>query len=124
MKDPSHQEFYRGVLLALRAHRRRFVCDGNRFHDAFGSMLEAAAPTWNMAGILQGDEWRDPVFGVYPGASAMILEGMSSMLLALESPRMTMATFTIAPAQAEAELAEFDYADVYRNLASVLQTKL
>jgi hypothetical protein len=110
------------VLLALRAHRLRFMADGDRFHFAFRCMLEEAPPTWDMESIL--DECWDPVFGVHPGASAMLLEGMVSMLLSLDAPRMTTAHFTIARAEAQQELQEMDHADIYRDLAKTFHDQL
>lgn len=120
MTEPTRQEFYRGFLLALRARVDHFISYGERFHETFEETLSAAylaeaMPFPKLVGEMLED--KDPVFGVYPAAEEMILEGIAALLLTLDAPRMETARFKLSKAQAAKELAEFKHADVYKTMA-------
>jgi hypothetical protein len=115
---PCRQEVYRGLLYALRAHRSTFDSYGESFHAAFEEALQAAEKHSVLGPIARGLlEERDNLFGVYPGAEEMVLDGMVALLLTLDAPRLTRARFSISQRQAEKELAEFPHVDVYRKMA-------
>ena len=108
--------FNRGLLLALRELRHSFITDGPAYHEAFRRMLEAAVErkaSW------PEDMLRDfdPVFGVFPQASEMILEGLRDCLLNLLSPQLVRAQFRLTRSDATRMLDKLDDAAVFRALA-------
>jgi len=115
--------FYRGVLLALRAHRRLFVTEGEPFHGAFRSLLDLTEREWpKLAREMR--ESHDPVFGVFEAADGMILEGMIALLIALRHPMVTTAYFVVGRAQAATELDEQPHAATFRRLGSAFHEQL
>jgi hypothetical protein len=117
MSDGDKGVFFRGLLLALRAYRTRFLSDGEPFHEAFGQMLRAAEPDFPVL-VRHMREGFDPVFGVYRDAERMVLSGMQDMLLALESPRMAWASYTVSEPQADKELRELGNVETFRRIAA------
>jgi hypothetical protein len=116
---PTRQEFYRGVLLALRSHGETFHAD-TRMHEAFEEMLSvgylaAEMPFSRLLEELLNEH--DPIFDVYKPAEDMILEGMCSFILGLEGTALRRARFIITEAQAAKELVEIPHAAVYKELA-------
>lgn len=112
------QMVFYGVLLALRSHGSKFLAYGPEFQGAFRSMLEAAQKevfTSTIGHCLI--ENFDPVFGVYYGASEMILYGLSCGLISLLGPHLLMASFNITLKSAEQELGELPQAETFRHLA-------
>lgn len=122
---PTAQDLYRGLLLALRAHRHRFNSHGPKFHEAFSAVLHVAITLKDVAPLAEEMQQRfDPVFGVYRAAEDMILEGMAALLLQLESPRNEVAVFDISKAQAEEELGRGFLPDLWRRLGKVFHEAL
>jgi len=129
--EPSGREetmdtgvFYRGVLCALRLRRKKFVADGEAFHAAFRAMLEYAevnAPAFPARRMLENF---DPVFGVSPEATEMVLEGERDFILSLHNPQLRLAEFKLSEARAEEELDELPMPEVFRMLAERLHEQL
>jgi hypothetical protein len=123
--------FYRGLLLALRQERVTFLTEGERFHKAFGLMLDATASAFAEAGL--GEMWdltvdmkadHDPMFGVYKSAEELILQGLVDLLLMLEAPRLILARLNLSAARAAEELEDIPHAAVYRQAARVFDRHL
>jgi hypothetical protein len=113
--------FYRGLLYALREklpeQEARFEADGDAFHSAFRRMLEYAknnAPEVPANEILENF---DPVFGVSPEATEMLLEGERDFIVSLLNPSLQVAQFKITKAVAKTELDRLPAADMFRKLA-------
>jgi hypothetical protein len=111
--------FYRGLLFALRANGvDEFPAAGPAFHEAFGKTIEYASeisaahhlPKPIIVNV-------DPIYGVYPEANEMLLEGEQDLVLSLMNPRLKFAQFKIDRAEADEELKEVGYEDWYRELA-------
>jgi hypothetical protein len=66
----------------------------------------------------------DPVFGTHRAAEHLILEGMTALLLQLESPRNEVAVFDVSKAQAEDELGKGFLPDLWRRLGKVFHEAL
>jgi hypothetical protein len=114
--------FYRGFLYALRERvadsEPRFDAEGDRFHDAFREALEFAAqelPEVPAAEILEDF---DPVFGVSPQATEMLLEGERDFILSLLNPRLRVAQFKISREAARHELDRLPAHATFRRLAA------
>ncbi|MGA7120428.1 MAG: hypothetical protein WBY94_10040 [Polyangiaceae bacterium] len=118
--------FYRGVLIALSERRERpFVAEGNSFHAAFRSMLEFAKtePSTASAAVRMLENF-DPVFGVSPEATEMLLEGERDFIVALDNPRLKVAQLKLTPVQAREELEGLPSPEVFRKLAEHLNEQL
>ena len=119
--------FYRGFLYALREALQddpRFEAEGDRFHEAFREALEyaeASLPTVPAAQILKNF---DPVFGVSPEATEMLLEGERDFILSLLNPRLRIAQFKISAATATEELERLPDREVFRELANRFHEQL
>ncbi|MBX3214344.1 MAG: hypothetical protein KF850_20080 [Labilithrix sp.] len=117
--------FFRGLLFALRAERGRFLAEGQRFHAAFRSMLELARTEPSMAlTAARMLENFDPVFGVCPEATEMLLEGERDLIVSLENPSLRYATFKLSEDDARTELDQLPSADTFRKLAHRLNEAL
>jgi hypothetical protein len=117
--------FYRGILFALRERRDGFIAEGTKFHSAFRAMLESAIqePAFTSAAERMLENF-DPVFGVFPEASEMLVEGERDFIVALENPRLRVATFKLDKDEARSELDELPSAQVFRKLAAHLDERL
>jgi hypothetical protein len=115
--------FYRGLLYALRERRQKFVADGDDFHSAFREMLRAAQRDLPRVARRMLENF-DPVFGVSPEASEMVLEGERDLILSLMNPRLQTAAFKLSRAEATKELEELPSATLFRTLAAHLDEKL
>lgn len=113
----SPERFNRGLLLALCERRPSFITDGDAFHNAFRIMLEAAVARKAPIPERMLEDF-DPVFGVFPAASQMILEGIRDCILNLMSPRLVMAQFRMTRSDATKALDKLDDRDVFRALAA------
>jgi hypothetical protein len=112
--------FYRGFLYALRERIAdgRFAAEGERFHHAFRVALEYAVtelPDVPAAEILDNF---DPVFGVSPEATEMLLEGERDFILSLLNPRLRIAQFKITREVASEELEQLPEHAAFRSLAA------
>jgi len=97
--------FYRGLLFGLRMHRAQFTAEGQTFHRAFVSTVELAKRTAPRRNLLRDLTLRvDPIFGVCPQASEMLLEGEQDRVLSLMNPDLEKARFKIAPSDAKLQL--------------------
>ncbi len=114
--------FYRGILYALRERRHRFVAYGARFHNAFREMLKIAQSEFPIAKDML--ENFDPVFGVSPEASEMLLVGERDLILSLMSPTLQTAAFILSRVDATKELDDLPSAAVFRRLAVHLDKHL
>lgn len=113
--------FYRGFLYALRERvgdNPRFEAEGDRFHEAFRAALELAAAE-HLAGVPAQEilDNFDPVFGVSPEATEMLLEGERDFILSLLNPRLQVAQFKISSDVAKRELERLPEPDTFRLLA-------
>ena len=117
--------FFRGVLFALRERRETFVAEGVTFHAAFRAMLETALdePSFAAAAARMLENF-DPVFGVFPEATEMLLEGERDFIVALENPRLRVAQFKLDESEAREELNELPAAEGFRKLAAHLNERL
>lgn len=116
---------HRGLLLALRDYRAGFLTGDSRLHRAYRGVLDRAEDFELFAELARRQrEDHDPVFGVYKGAEAMILEGVRDLLLTLDSPHLTWARFNISVEQASAELMELEHAGTYRKLARIFHMRI
>ena len=117
--------FFRGVLFALRERRDNFVAEGVTFHTAFRAMLETALrePSFAAAAERMLENF-DPVFGVFPEATEMLLEGERDFIVALENPRLRVAQFKLNETEAREELNELPAANAFRKLAAHLDERL
>jgi hypothetical protein len=120
--------FYRGFLYALREQvpdgAPRFDAEGERFHEAFRRALEfaqAELPTLPAAAILDNF---DPVFGVSPEATEMLLEGERDFIVSLLNPRLRVAQFKISLDTAKRELDQLPNHEALRALAARFHQQL
>jgi hypothetical protein len=117
--------FHRGLLLALRDYRGGFATGDSRLYRAYRGVLDYAEDFEAFVELARRQrEDHDPVFGVYKGAEAMILEGMRDLLLTLDSPHLTWARFSISTERASVELAELEHASTYRKLARTFHMRI
>jgi hypothetical protein len=107
--------FYRGFLYALRERvadsESRFDAESERFHDAFRTALEFAVR--EMLDVPALDNF-DPVFGVSPEATEMLLEGERDFILSF--PRLGVAQFKISRETAKRELDQLPQHGAFRRL--------
>jgi hypothetical protein len=117
--------FFRGVLFALRECQEEFAAEGVKFHSAFRKMLESAMDEPMLAPAARRMlENFDPVFGVFPEATEMLLEGERDFIVSLENPRLRVAKFKVDKDEARSELDELPCAEVFRKLAARLHEQL
>jgi hypothetical protein len=116
---PTREEFYCGLLLSIRVWCGTFISDGARFHEAFEAALGAVTTDHKRFIPIIRDlfEDKDPVFGVYRGASAMVFWGLNAAILTLDAPTYSVARFSISASSAVKELECIKDADVYRMMA-------
>jgi hypothetical protein len=114
--------FYRGFLLALRERvtdkEPRFDAEGERFHEAFRAALEYAAQELPDVPATEILDNFDPVFGVSPEATEMLLEGERDFILSLLNPRLRVAQFKISRETAQHELDRLPAQAAFRRLAA------
>jgi hypothetical protein len=119
---------YRGLLYALREkldeREARFDADGDQFHAAFRSMLEFAQANVPVVPARELLDNFDPVFGVSPEATEMLLEGERDFIVSLLNPRLRVAQFKISKDVATKELNSLPSADVFRKLATRFHEQL
>lgn len=119
--------FYRGFLYALReqlSEDPRFEAEGDRFHEAFRAALEHAVRDLPSVPAAQMLENFDPVFGVSPEATEMLLEGERDFILALLNPRLRVAQFKISMDTARQELDGYPQKEALRKLAGWFHEEL
>ena len=120
--------FYRGFLYALRERvaegEPRFDAEGDRFHEAFRAALEYAARELPNVPALEILDNFDPVFGVSPEATEMLLEGERDFILSLLNPRLRVAQFKITRETAKRELDQLPEHDAFRQLAARFHERL
>ncbi|MCL4750485.1 MAG: hypothetical protein KJ015_10005 [Myxococcales bacterium] len=120
--------FYRGFLYALREQLRdeepRFEAEGDRFHQAFLAAVEDLRPAFPIEPVEQILENFDPVFGVSPEATEMLLEGERDFILSLLNPRLRVAQFKITKDMAQRELDRIPERDAFRKLAGAFFRQL
>jgi hypothetical protein len=116
--------FFRGLLFALRQHRKQFEAEGDRFHRAFASTIELAKSEHPelVANIISLEF--DPIFGVYTEASEMLLEGEQDLVLSLMNPRLGDAVFKIDPIEAAEELSTIPNAEWFKELGTHFHNRL
>lgn len=120
--------FYRGFLYALRERvadgAPRFDAEGARFHDAFRSALEFAVNEQSAVPAAEILENFDPVFGVSPEATEMLLEGERDFILSLLNPRLRVAQFKISRETATRELDQHPHQAALRAVAARFHEQL
>lgn len=118
--------FLDGLLLGIRIHTDGFNSSGPRFHKAFLAVVEEALKKDDLRVKDLNHVRRDPVFGNVWEAEQMVLEGLHSMVLALESPRLVVANYLITATTAQRELqATYPaYADWFTDLGKIFVTTL
>lgn len=112
--------FYRGLLFALRANGvNEFPAAGPVFHQAFGKTIEYAFQISANQDLPQPMAVNvDPIYGVYPEANEMLLEGEQDLVLSLMNPRLKYAQFKIGEAEADDELKQVGHVEWYKDLAN------
>ncbi len=120
--------FFRGLLFALCEQwpkETTFLAEGPTFHSAFRAMLEEAQhePSTSATAVRMLENF-DPVFGIFPEATEMLLEGERDLIVSLENPSLRYARFKMTMDEARAELNELPGAEVFRSLASRLNEAL
>jgi hypothetical protein len=120
--------FYRGFLYALREYvtdeAPRFEAEGDRFHEAFRDALQYAAQSLPEVPAQTILENFDPVFGVSPEATEMLLEGERDFILSLLNPRLRVAQFKISRATATNELDRLPAHEALRKVAEKFHERL
>ncbi len=115
----SSSAFYRGLLYALceASPGGKFVADGDEFHNAFREALRLAVAELPDAPAKQMLRNFDPVFGVSPEASEMLLEGERDLILSLLNPKLRVAEFKIDAATAKKALDRLPNPEALRKVA-------
>jgi hypothetical protein len=118
--------FYRGLLFGLRAAgQEEFLAEGSQFHRAFGSTIELATKLLGKTDPIHVIEVHlDPIFGVYPEANEMLLEGAQDTVLSLANPHLRRAKFEMDEQEAQEELERLPRADIFRKLGEHLKLSL
>lgn len=121
----TRRAFFRGLLYALRERREGFLAEGPAFQAAFRSTLEEAV---NVPAFVEVAEPLlenfDPVFGVFPDATSMLLEGLEALILAFEGAHCCTVRFTLSELDAREELALLPHTEGFRTLARVFSQNL
>jgi hypothetical protein len=112
-------DFYRGLLLALRAQGvDGFTACGPRYHAAFGSAVRFAkqmSPTGVEVPLhLHGDK----AFGTYDEAEEMIVEGQEDLLIRLYGPALRRVRFRLTQEDAEQELEAIGHVEWFKGVAN------
>ena len=113
----NHTTFFRGLLYALRERTDNFIADGDSFHAAFRAVLREAAKK-RFGPATEMLENYDPVFGVYPEANEMLLEGERDFILSMMNPQLRRAQFKISRGVAREELDGLPEKETFRELAT------
>jgi hypothetical protein len=110
--------FYRGLLFGLRvAGEDEFLAEGAAFHRAFGETMEFASRLFEGIDDIRPIEYEvDPIFGVYPQANEMLLEGEQDTVLSLANPDLRRAKFEVDEDEARAELQRLPRPDLFEEL--------
>jgi hypothetical protein len=118
--------FYRGLLFGLRlAGEEEFLAEGAAFHRAFGATMEFASSLFEGVDAIRPVECEvDPIFGVYPEANEMLLEGEQDTVLSLANPDLRRAKFEVDVAEARAELQRLPRPDLFEQLGRHFKTAL
>ena len=117
--------FYRGLLCALGTQRREFVAEGDHFHQAFGAAVEyARRVSSDDPALAPPPVHLDPIFGVYPEANEMLLEGEQDLLISLLNPRHRKASFRISEDEAQEELQDIPHGEWFLDLGKVFHEAL
>jgi catechol 2,3-dioxygenase-like lactoylglutathione lyase family enzyme len=118
--------FYRGLLFGLRAAgETSFLAEGTGFHRAFGSTLQRATELFSQVeGYRVIDFAIDPVFGVYPEANEMLLEGEQDTVLSLANPHLRRAKFEVEETEAQEELRRLPHSDIFEELGRFFRAEL
>lgn len=118
--------FYRGLLFGLRlAGEEEFLAEGAAFHRAFGETMELALRLFEGVDAIRPVECEvDPIFGVYPEANEMLLEGEQDTVLSLANPDLRRAKFEVDEAEARAELQRLPRPDLFEELGRRFRTAL
>jgi len=118
--------FYRGLLFALRAAGMTgFLAEGPEFHQAFGSTIALASELLGEDEPIHAIEVHlDPIFGVYPEANEMLLEGAQDTVLSLANPHLRRAKFEMDEHEALEELERLPRPDIFRKLGEHLKLSL
>lgn len=116
--------FFRGLLYALRDQSdEAFTAEGDRFHRAFRTVLEEAASR-NFGPARQMLANYDPVFGIYPDATEMLLEAQRDFIVTMMNPHLRKAQFKITKGRARAELKNLPNPTLFRKLARTFHAGL
>ena len=116
--------FYRGVLCALRTKREEFLAEGDRFHQAFGATVQYARKNCPEPALSPPPFHLDPIFGVYPEANEMLLEGEQDFLISLLNPRHQKAMFRISRDEAMEELQSLPNHEWFLTLGDLFDHEL
>jgi hypothetical protein len=118
--------FYRGLLFGLRlAGEEEFLAEGSAFHRAFGATMEFASRLFEGVDAIQPVQCEvDPIFGVYPEANEMLLEGEQDTVLSLANPDLRRAKFEVNVTEARAELQRLPRPDLFEQLGRHFKTAL
>ena len=126
--DPQTEKllFFRGILFGLRASGMpEFLAEGAKFHRAFGSTMELAQRLLSDADEIHPIAVHlDPIFGVYPEANEMLLEGEQDTVLSLANPHLRRAKFEMDDVEAAEELNRLPRADVFLELGKHFASQL
>jgi len=120
-EEVSQHTFNQGLLLAARAAGAPdcFVAEGPKWDAAFEAVYNHLKSDQSL--VFSWWRWvhRDPIFGYYPAASELLLQGEHDLLLGLLGPSMDRAVFLTPPKKAAQELEEnFQHLDWFRALGS------
>lgn len=105
------EEFYMGLLLALSEKRRGMTTHGDRYQEACVRAIRKARDL-----AIPCDDLRWP--NALECGEALVLFGMSAMLLTLDSPSMIYARLRWSPASATSELDKCPHGSSFRAVAA------
>lgn len=123
----TFSSFYRGFLYALReevGESGRFVAEGDKFHEAFREALTVALRELPEVPVRQMLRNFDPVFGVSPEATEMVLEGERDFIVSLLNPRLRIAQFKIDTKTAREQLEQMPEREALRRVAQRFHERL
>ena len=124
-EEVSQHLFNQGLLLAARAAGAptEFVTEGPKWDAAFGAVVDHLADDSRIHAWLQFC-YRDPMFGSWPAASELILQGEHDLLLGLLGPTLDRAAFLVKKEQAVQELKEFPHYRWFQSVGEVFAKAL
>ena len=124
-EEVSQHLFNQGLLLAARAAGAptEFVTEGPKWDAAFGAVVNHLSDDHRVHAWLKFC-YRDPMFGNWPAASELILQGEHDLLLALLSPTLGRAAFLLKKEQAAQELEEFPYREWFQSVGEIFAKAL